>query len=53
MKDLSSSLISCDTSIAKLVLNGDESLGPETNTLILNVSVDFILSRKRFHGPLI
>ena len=47
------SLISCDTSIVKLLLNGDESLGPETNTLILNVSVDFILSSKRFHGPLI
>ena len=47
------SLISCDTSIVKLLLNGDESLGPETNNLILNVSVDFILSSKRFHGPLI
>ena len=48
-----SSLTSCDASIVKLLLNGDESLDLETNTLILNIIVDFIISSKRFDGPLI
>ena len=48
-----SSLTSCDASIVKLLLNGDESLDLETNTLILNATVDFILSSGRFDGPLI
>ena len=48
-----SSLTSCDASIVKLPLNGDESLDLETNTLILNIIVDFIISSKRFDGPLI
>ena len=47
-----SSLTSCDASIVKLLLNGDESLDLETNTLILNATVNFILSNKRFDGPL-
>ena len=46
------SLTSCDTTIVKLLLYGDESLDLETNTLILNASVDFVLSSKRFDGPL-
>ena len=41
------SLTSCDATIVKLLLHGDESLDLETNTLILNASVDFILSSKR------
>ena len=48
-----SSLTSCDTSVVKLLLNGDKSLDLETNTLILNATVDFILSSGRFDGPLI
>ena len=47
------SLTSCDTTIVKLLLYGDEYLDLETNTLILNASVDFIISSKRFDGPLI
>ena len=46
------SLTSCDASTVKL-LNGDESLDLETNTLILNATVDFVLSSKRFDSPLI
>ena len=46
------SLTSCDGTIAKLLLYGDDSLDLETNTLILNASVDFILSSKKFDGPL-
>ena len=46
-----SSLTSCDASIVKLLLNGEESLDLETNTLILNATVDFILSSERFDGP--
>ena len=46
------SLTSKGTSIAKLLLNGNESLNIETNTLILNATVDVvILPRKRFDGP--
>ena len=46
-------LPSCDTSVIKLLLYGDNSLDLVTNTLILNVSVDFVLSSKRFEGPLL
>ena len=48
-----SNLTSCDTSVVKILLNGDESLDLETNTLILNATVYFILSSRRFDGPLI
>ena len=48
-----SSLTSCDVSIVNLLLNVDESLDLETNTLILNANVDFISSSKRFDGPLV
>ena len=43
-------LPSCDTSVLKLFLYGDDSLDLVTKTLILNASVDFILSIKRFDG---
>ena len=44
-------LPSCDTSVIKLFLYGDDSLDFVTGTLILNASVHFIPSRKRFDGP--
>ena len=44
-------LPSCDTSVIKLFLYGDDSLDLVTSTLILNASVNFILSSKRFDGP--
>ena len=47
------SVTSCDATSVKLLLYGDESLGLETNTLISNTSVDFILSSERFDGTLI
>ena len=46
-------LPSRDTSVIKFLLYGDDSLDLVTNTLILNASVDFILSSKRFDGPLL
>ena len=48
-----SSSTSSDPSAVKLLLNGDESLDLETNTLIWNATAHFILSSKRFEGPLI
>ena len=45
-------LPSCDTSVIKLFLYGDDSLDLLTNTLILNASFDFILSSRKFDGPL-
>ena len=44
-------LPSSDTSVIKLLLYGDDSMDFVTNTLILNASVDFILSNKRFDAP--
>ena len=44
---------SSDTSAIKLLLYGDDSLDLVTNTLILNISVDSILSSKRFDGPIL
>ena len=41
-------LLSSDTSIIKLFLYGDDSLYLVTNNVILNASVDFILSSKRW-----
>ena len=46
------SLLSCDATIVKLLLYGDESFDLVTNTLKLNASVGFILLSKRFDGPL-
>ena len=46
-------LPSCDTAVMKLLFYGDNSLDPVINTLILNASVAFILSGKRFDGPLL
>ena len=48
-----SGLTSCDTSFVKLFLNGDESLDLETNTPMLNATIGFILSSKRFGSQLI
>ena len=45
-------LPSCNMSVIKLFLYGDDSLDLITSNLILNASVDFILSSKRFDGPL-
>ena len=42
----------CDAPVAKLLLNGDQSLNLETNIFILNATVNFILSSKRFDGQL-
>ena len=46
------SLHSCDATIVKLLLYGDESFDLVTNTLKINASVGFILSSKRFDRPL-
>ena len=46
-------LTSCDATIVKLLLYSDDLLDLATNTLILNASLAFILSSKRFDGPLI
>ena len=43
-------LPSGDTSVTRLFLYGDDSLDLVTSTLILNASVDFILSSKRYDG---
>ena len=45
-------LSSCDTPVTKLHLYSDDSLDLVTNTLMLIAAVDFILSNKRFDGPL-
>ena len=42
-----------DASVIKRFLHDDDSLDSLTNTLILNAFVDFILSSKRFDGPLL
>ena len=43
----------CNTLAIKFLLYGDDSLDLITNTLILNTFVDFILSSKRYDGPLL
>ena len=45
-------LPSCETAFVKLLLYGDDSFDSATNTLILNASLEYILSSKRFDGPL-
>ena len=47
------SLTSWDATIVKLLLYGDKYLDLVTNTPILNATVDFILSSKRFRGSLV
>ena len=43
----------CDNLVMKRLLYGDNSFDLVANTLMLNLSVDFILSSERFDGPLI
>ena len=45
------SLTSCDATVVKPLLHGDESLDLVTNTLKLNAPVYFVLSFKRFEYP--
>ena len=45
-------LPSCETAFVKL-LYGDDSFDSATNTSILNASLEYILSSKRFDGPLL
>ena len=51
-KIIRNSLHSCDATIVKVLLYGDESFDLVTNTLKLNASVDLISSSKRFDDPL-
>ena len=44
---------SSETSVIKPLFYGGDSLDLVANTLILNASVDFIVSIKRFDGPLL
>ena len=46
-------LPSCETAFVKLLLYGDDSFDSATNTLILNASLEYIFSSKRFDGPLL
>ena len=46
-------LPSCETAFVKLHLYGDNSFDSATNTLILNASLECIISSKRFGGPLL
>ena len=46
-------LPSCDTTFDKLLLYGDDSFDSATNTLILNESVEYILSSKSSDDPLL
>ena len=44
-------LPACETAFVKLLLYGDDSIDSVTNTLILNASLEYLLSSKRFDGP--
>ena len=46
-------LSSSDTTVIKLLLYGNDSLDSVISTLKLNASIGFILSCKRFDGPLL
>ena len=45
-------LLSCENTFVKLLLYGDDSFDSATNPLMLNASVESILSSKRFDGQL-
>ena len=46
-------LPSCETVFVKLLLYGEDSFDSATNTLILNASLEYVSSSKRFDGPLL
>ena len=46
-------LPSCETTFVKLLLYDDDSFESATNTLILNASLEYILSSKIFDDPLL
>ena len=43
----------CEAAFVKLFLYGNDSFDQATNTLILNASAQYILSSKRYDGPLL
>ena len=46
-------LPSCETAFVKLLSYGDDSFDSATNTLILNASLEYSSSSKRFDSPLL
>ena len=42
----------CESVVTCIILYGDESFKYEVNLLILNATIDFVLSTKRFDEPL-
>ena len=45
-------LDSTDTSLTQILLFGNSSFTTNDNTKIINLTIDFVLSTKRFNGPL-
>ena len=46
-------LDSTDTSLTQILLFGNSSFTTKDNTEIINLTIDFVLSTKRFDGPLL
>ena len=46
-------LDSTDTSLTQILLFGNSSFTTNDNTKIINLTIDFVLSTKRFDGPLL
>ena len=46
-------LHSIDTSLTQILLFGNSSFNTNDNTKIINLTIDFVLSTKRFDGPLL
>ena len=53
MKEIDSALLNKSESVVtRILLYGDESCKDKVNLLILNATIDFLLSRNRFNKPL-
>ena len=53
MKEIDSALLNKSESVeTRILLYGDESCKDKVNLLILNATIDFVLSRNRFNKPL-
>ena len=52
VKNIDSKLFDSDLRLTQILLFGDKSLDVNTNSSILNATIDFVLSSKRFEEPI-
>ena len=54
IKSINCSILeSSDTAVTKILLSGDNTFSDSSNTLILNSTIEYIISTQRFEGSIL